>query len=73
MGNTHSRTTSADALVIFGATGDLARKMIFPALYAMVKRGILDVSVVGVASSKWESGATAQTGDGQPRASRQDR
>ena len=51
--NTHSRTTQADALVIFGVTGDLAHKMIFPALYAMVKRGVLNVPVVGVASSKW--------------------
>src|ERR1019366_5458427 len=53
MGNTHSRTTSADALVIFGVTGDLAYKMIFPALYAMAKRGVLNVPVVGVAASKW--------------------
>ena len=53
MGNTHSRKTSADALVIFGVTGDLAHKMIFPALYAMCKRGVLNVPVVGVASSKW--------------------
>ena len=49
----HIRTTPADALVIFGVTGDLAHKMIFPALYAMVKRGLLDVPVIGVASSKW--------------------
>jgi glucose-6-phosphate 1-dehydrogenase len=49
----HSRKSSADALVIFGVTGDLARKMIFPALYAMAKRGVLKVPVVGVASSKW--------------------
>jgi glucose-6-phosphate 1-dehydrogenase len=46
------RKTPADALVIFGVTGDLAHKMIFPALYAMVKRGLLNVPVVGVASSK---------------------
>jgi glucose-6-phosphate 1-dehydrogenase len=43
----------SDALVCFGMTGDLAHKMIFPALYAMVKRGALDVPVVGVASSHW--------------------
>jgi glucose-6-phosphate 1-dehydrogenase len=43
----------SDALVLFGVTGDLARKMIFPALYAMAKRGVLDVPVVGVASSQW--------------------
>ena len=43
----------SDALVIFGFTGDLASKKIFPALYAMVKRGVLTVPVIGVASSKW--------------------
>jgi glucose-6-phosphate 1-dehydrogenase len=40
-------------LVLFGATGDLAHKMIFPALYAMTKRGVLTVPVVGVASPPW--------------------
>jgi glucose-6-phosphate 1-dehydrogenase len=44
----------ADALVLFGATGDLAHKMTFPALYAMVKRGALSVPVIGVAFSKWD-------------------
>ncbi|HUX68722.1 MAG TPA: glucose-6-phosphate dehydrogenase [Terriglobales bacterium] len=43
----------SDALVVFGATGDLAHKMIFPALYAMVKRGTLTVPVIGVAFPKW--------------------
>ena len=43
----------SDALVLFGVTGDLVHKKIFPALYAMAKRGVLDVPVVGVASSKW--------------------
>jgi glucose-6-phosphate 1-dehydrogenase len=43
----------SDALVLFGVTGDLARKMIFPALYAMAKRGNLTVPVIGVASSQW--------------------
>jgi glucose-6-phosphate 1-dehydrogenase len=42
-----------DALVFFGATGDLAYKKIFPALQAMVKRGTLDIPVVGVAKSGW--------------------
>jgi len=46
------RTPASDALVIFGVTGDLAHKMIFPALYAMAKRGVLNVPVVGVAASK---------------------
>lgn len=40
----------SDALVLFGVTGDLVRKKIFPALYAMAKRGALDVPLVGVAS-----------------------
>jgi glucose-6-phosphate 1-dehydrogenase len=43
----------SDALVIFGVTGDLAHKMIFPALYAMVKHGTLKVPVIGVALPKW--------------------
>src|SRR6185312_10432120 len=48
MGAPHS-----DALVFFGATGDLAYKKIFPALQAMVKHGHLNVPVVGVARSNW--------------------
>lgn len=44
---------TSDALVLFGATGDLAYKKLFPALYAMVKNGALSVPVVGVASAKW--------------------
>ena len=44
---------SSDALVFFGATGDLAYKKIFPSLQAMVKRGVLDVPVIGVAKSGW--------------------
>jgi glucose-6-phosphate 1-dehydrogenase len=43
----------ADALVFFGMTGDLAFKKIFPALYRMDKRGVLQVPVIGVASSAW--------------------
>src|SRR6202047_3629575 len=43
----------SDALVFFGATGDLAYKKIFPALQAMLKRGHLDVPVVGVAKAGW--------------------
>lgn len=45
--------THSDALVIFGFSGDLASKKIFPALYAMLKNGSLTVPVIGVASSKW--------------------
>jgi glucose-6-phosphate 1-dehydrogenase len=44
----------ADALVIFGATGDLAKLETFPALVGLVERGVLDVPVVGVAKSGWE-------------------
>ncbi|MGO8792024.1 MAG: glucose-6-phosphate dehydrogenase [Terriglobia bacterium] len=46
-------TSRSDALVLFGVTGDLAHKMIFPALYAMVKRGELTVPVIGVAFPEW--------------------
>lgn len=45
--------SQADALVFFGATGDLAYKKIFPALQAMVKRGHLNVPVIGVAHGSW--------------------
>ena len=45
--------SDSDALVFFGATGDLAYKKIFPALQAMVKRGQLNVPVIGVAKSDW--------------------
>src|SRR3989454_21246 len=48
MTNSHS-----DALVFFGATGDLAYKKIFPALQAMLKRGHLNVPVIGVAKAGW--------------------
>ena len=48
MSDTHS-----DALVFFGATGDLAYKKVFPALQAMVKRGHLNVPVIGVAKESW--------------------
>ncbi len=43
----------SDALVLFGVTGDLAHKMIFPALYAMAKKGTLDTPIIGVAFQKW--------------------
>src|SRR5947209_12331435 len=48
MSNGHS-----DAFVFFGATGDLAYKKIFPALHAMVKRGHLNLPVIGVAKAGW--------------------
>jgi glucose-6-phosphate 1-dehydrogenase len=45
----------SDALVVFGFTGDLVGKKIFPALYAMAKKGALTVPVIGVASSPWSA------------------
>jgi glucose-6-phosphate 1-dehydrogenase len=47
------KTPHSDALVFFGATGDLIYKKIFPALYAMERRGNLQVPVIGVARSDW--------------------
>jgi glucose-6-phosphate 1-dehydrogenase len=47
-------TERVDALVIFGATGDLAKLETFPALVGLVERGVLDVPVLGVAKSGWE-------------------
>ncbi len=43
----------SDAVVFFGATGDLAHKKIFPSLQAMIKRGNLNVPVIGVAKAGW--------------------
>ena len=51
MNKTKGGTARADALVLFGVTGDLTYKKIFPALYAMAKRGALGVPVIGVATS----------------------
>ena len=45
----------SDVLVLFGATGDLARRKLYPALYRMVRRGRLDVPVIGFASSEWDT------------------
>ena len=50
---TQSTPIQSDALVFFGATGDLAHKKIFPSLQALVKHGRLDVPVIGVAKSGW--------------------
>ncbi len=51
MANTLERS---DALVFFGATGDLAFKKIFPALQAMIRHGRLDIPVIGVARAGWK-------------------
>ena len=48
-----SQADHVDALVIFGATGDLAKLETFPALVGLVERGVLDVPVIGVAKSGW--------------------
>jgi len=53
MNKTDDGMAQSDALVLFGVTGDLVHKKIFPALYAMAKRGDLDIPVVGVASRSW--------------------
>jgi glucose-6-phosphate 1-dehydrogenase len=50
---TTPKTEKADALVIFGATGDLAKLETFPALVGLVERGVLDMPVIGVAKSGW--------------------
>jgi glucose-6-phosphate 1-dehydrogenase len=44
---------ATDAIVLFGATGDLAHKKIFPSIYRLARRGRLEMPVVGVASSDW--------------------
>ncbi len=46
--------TRADALILFGVTGDLARKRLFSALYSLTAAGQLDMPVIGVASSPWD-------------------
>lgn len=50
---TNPATTPADVLVIFGITGDLARKMTFRSLYRLERRGLLDCPIVGVARRPW--------------------
>jgi glucose-6-phosphate 1-dehydrogenase len=47
-------TGSSDAFVFFGATGDLAYKKIFPALHALVRRGELDMPIIGMARAGWD-------------------
>jgi glucose-6-phosphate 1-dehydrogenase len=48
---------AAGALVLFGVTGDLARKMILPALYRLTERGELTVPVIGIARTDWDTDA----------------
>ena len=61
---------ASDALVFFGATGDLAYKQIFPALQALVRRGALDVPIIGVAKSGWTLEQLRSARTRQPRAPR---
>jgi glucose-6-phosphate 1-dehydrogenase len=60
----------SDAFVFFGATGDLAYKKIFPSLHAMVKRGNLNVPVIGVAKADWNLDQFRATGLRQHREAR---
>ena len=50
-------TTPADVLVIFGITGDLAKKMTFRSLYRLERRKLLDCPIVGVARDEWSDAA----------------
>src|ERR1700757_5284900 len=52
-GNEQVMQITSDALVFFGATGDLAYKKIFPALQNLARRGKLEIPVIGVAKSGW--------------------
>ena len=45
--------STADALVVFGITGDLAKVMTFLSLYRLERRGLLDCPIVGVAANDW--------------------
>ena len=48
-------TTQSDVLVIFGITGDLAKKMTFRSLYRLERRGMIDCPIVGVARDEWSA------------------
>jgi glucose-6-phosphate 1-dehydrogenase len=50
----NSSATKSDALVFFGATGDLAYKKVFPAIQHLIAQGLLDVPIIGVAKSGWD-------------------
>jgi glucose-6-phosphate 1-dehydrogenase len=75
MTRTAAAPPQSDALVLFGITGDLAHKMIFPALYAMVEHRSLKVPIIGVASSPWSiaelrAKATASVRESIPKVDR---
>ena len=69
MNGSQEGKVKSDALVLFGVTGDLAYKKIFPALYAMACRGTLDVPLIGVASSKWSLSQLRKRAEDSIRAS----
>ena len=48
-----SKTAEGDAFLLFGATGDLARKKLWPALYELTTEGRLDMPIIGIARSEW--------------------
>src|SRR5581483_11636852 len=56
-GGTVMATERSDAIVLFGASGDLAKKMTFPSLYKLFARGLVDLPVVGVALTDWDDRA----------------
>ncbi|KFL32408.1 glucose-6-phosphate dehydrogenase [Devosia riboflavina] len=60
MSTTRPVDDRSDALVVFGATGDLAHKMILPSLYQMVRRGHLSEPIVGVAFDDWDTDKLAE-------------
>ena len=62
----------ADALVLFGATGDLAKKKLFPALYDLQELDELDLQIFGVASSKWTQEQFKSNVEAAIRARKQD-
>jgi glucose-6-phosphate 1-dehydrogenase len=57
---TVAQQPQADALVLFGATGDLSKRKLFPALYKMEEHGTLNVPVIGVARSDWDDNGFRQ-------------
>ena len=63
---------NADALVLFGATGDLAKKKLFPALYDLEELGQLGVPVFGVASSKWSQDVFKENAESAIRTKKSD-
>jgi glucose-6-phosphate 1-dehydrogenase len=67
-----ARQPEADALVLFGATGDLAKRKLFPALYQMERTGVLQVPVIGVARSDWTDDSFKQHAEESIRANVKD-